>query len=112
MNKNWQNGLMLLAVIVLISYPLLTVKAAKVAPGQEAVALFTGADGQAEAVIRQLAPDYQPWATPVMEPPSGEIESLLFALQAALGAGFIGYYFGVRRERARQRAATGSSRAA
>ncbi|NLN22191.1 MAG: cobalt ABC transporter substrate-binding protein CbiN, partial [Syntrophomonadaceae bacterium] len=28
------------------------------------------------------------------EPPSGEIESLLFALQAAIGAGFIGYYLG------------------
>ncbi|CEO90262.1 hypothetical protein SSCH_790007 [Syntrophaceticus schinkii] len=30
----------------------------------------------------------------IWEPPSGEIESLLFALQAAIGAGFIGYYFG------------------
>ena len=32
---------------------------------------------------------WKPW-----EPPSGEIESLLFALQAAIGAGFIGYYVG------------------
>jgi cobalt/nickel transport protein len=31
------------------------------------------------------------------EPPSDEIESLLFALQAALGAGFIGYYIGYKR---------------
>lgn len=29
-----------------------------------------------------------------MEPPSGEIESLLFALQAAIGALIIGYAFG------------------
>jgi len=29
-----------------------------------------------------------------MEPPSNEIGSLLFALQAALGAGFIGYWLG------------------
>jgi len=99
-------------VMVLVAYPLLTVRAAKVSPGQEPVAIFTGADGQVEGVIRQLAPDYQPWATPLLEPPSSEIESLLFALQAVLGAGFIGYYFGVRRERARQRAADGSSSAA
>ena len=30
----------------------------------------------------------------IWEPPSGEIESLLFALQAAIGAGFIGYFIG------------------
>jgi cobalt/nickel transport protein len=29
-----------------------------------------------------------------MEPPSGEVASMLFALQAALGAGFIGYWLG------------------
>ena len=32
---------------------------------------------------------------PIIEPASGEIASLLFALQAALGAGVIGYYLGV-----------------
>jgi cobalt/nickel transport protein len=38
----------------------------------------------------------------VFEPPSDEIASLLFALQAAIGAGFIGYWLGlsVARERA------------
>ncbi len=34
---------------------------------------------------------------PLWEPPSPEIESLLFAVQAALGAGVLGYYFGRRR---------------
>ncbi len=38
--------------------------------------------------------DYEPWFSNIWEPPSGEIESMLFALQAALGAGFIGYFFG------------------
>ena len=33
------------------------------------------------------------------EPPSGEIESLLFSLQVAIGAGAIGYIFGVLKER-------------
>jgi cobalt/nickel transport protein len=58
---------------------------------------FEGADAEATALIESLAPDYEPWFEPWFEPPSGEIESLLFALQAALGAGLIGYYLGRRR---------------
>ena len=58
---------------------------------------FTGADGQAMAAVTAIQPDYQPWFSPVWEPPSGEVESLLFALQAALGAGLLGYYLGLRR---------------
>jgi cobalt/nickel transport protein len=42
---------------------------------------------------------YQPWFEPLWTPPSKEIESLLFSLQAALGAGLLGYYFGLRRGR-------------
>ncbi len=55
---------------------------------------FEGADAQAETVIEEIRPDYQPWFEPLWEPPSSEIESLLFALQAALGSGFICYYLG------------------
>ncbi|MDJ0379462.1 energy-coupling factor ABC transporter substrate-binding protein [Streptomyces sp. G-G2] len=60
---------------------------------------FVGADAQAETAITELKPDYEPWFTPLYVPPSGEIESALFALQAALGAGVLAYYFGVRRGR-------------
>ena len=60
---------------------------------------FSGADGQAEVVITQTQPDYEPWFSSLWEPPSGEIESLLFALQAAIGAGFIGYFLGYLRAR-------------
>ena len=65
---------------------------------------FGGADDLARQAIGTLAPDYQPWFQPVFEPASGEIASLLFALQAALGAGVIGYWLGlsVGRERARK----------
>ena len=42
---------------------------------------------------------YQPWFEPLWTPPSKEIESLLFSLQAALGAGLLGYYVGLRRGR-------------
>lgn len=51
---------------------------------------FGGADGAAEEAITEVAPGYTPWFTPLLEPPGGETESLLFALQAALGAGLIG----------------------
>jgi cobalt/nickel transport protein len=64
---------------------------------------FAGADAQAQAAITAANPDYQPWFTPLWEPPSGEIESLLFALQAALGAGLLGYYLGLRRGQSQQR---------
>ena len=60
---------------------------------------FAGADAEAETAITEIEPDYEPWFSPLYEPPSGEIESALFALQAALGAGVLAYYFGVRRGR-------------
>ncbi|PNG17753.1 energy-coupling factor ABC transporter substrate-binding protein [Streptomyces cahuitamycinicus] len=60
---------------------------------------FTGADAEAETAITELKPDYEPWFSPLYEPPSGEIESALFSLQAALGAGVLAYYFGLRRGR-------------
>ena len=60
---------------------------------------FAGADGQAEAAIATLSPAYEPWATPLFTPPGGEVESLLFALQAAIGAGLLGFYLGRRSAR-------------
>lgn len=45
---------------------------------------FGGADGSAEEVITAIDPDVEPWFDPLWEPPGGETESLLFALQAAI----------------------------
>lgn len=56
---------------------------------------FLGADSLAEEQIQEMAPNYVPWFSSIFEPSSGEVESLLFALQAALGAGFIGYVIGL-----------------
>ena len=53
---------------------------------------FGGADDQAGEAIEETG--YEPWFSSIWEPPSGEIESLLFALQAAIGALIIGYAFG------------------
>ncbi|MDK2833241.1 MAG: cobalt/nickel transport protein [Methanolobus sp.] len=59
---------------------------------------FSGADGAAEDVIAEINPDYEPWFGGIgFEPPGGETESLLFALQAAIGSLIIGYTFGYYR---------------
>ncbi|WMW24010.1 energy-coupling factor ABC transporter substrate-binding protein [Methanolobus sediminis] len=60
---------------------------------------YGGADGEAENVITAIDPTYEAWdpGLPTFEPQSGEIESLLFALQAAFGAIIIGYFFGYYR---------------
>lgn len=58
---------------------------------------FGGADDQIEDTIEQVDANYKPWFSSVWAPPSGEIESLLFAVQAAIGAGFIGFYIGKKK---------------
>lgn len=55
---------------------------------------FGGADGQAEEMITVINPNYKPWAESLFEPASGEVESTLFALQAAIGGAVIGFGFG------------------
>ena len=57
-------------------------------------AKFEGADGEAQEMIIAIQPEYKPWFSNFIELPSGEIESLLFAVQSALGAGVIAYYLG------------------
>lgn len=67
---------------------------------------WAGADDQSEKVISELTgSNYEPWSSPVWEPPSGEIESLLFALQAAIGSLVIGYFLGYYRGSMRKKAA-------
>ena len=90
MNKLFkQNLLILLLIVVIVITPLFLKR------GSE----FEGADGEAEELIQVINPDYEPWFEALWEPPSGEIESLLFSLQVAIGAGLMGYIFGVMKER-------------
>lgn len=79
-----KNIILVILVIVLAIVPLVYVKEAE----------FGGADGQAEELITEIKSDYEPWFESFWEPPSGEIESLLFALQAAIGAGLVCGYIG------------------
>lgn len=59
---------------------------------------FPGADAQATEMVEDTG--YQPWFAPVFEP-SGEVESGIFALQAALGAGVLFYVIGFFHGRSR-----------
>ncbi|WP_164926848.1 energy-coupling factor ABC transporter substrate-binding protein [Chlorobaculum tepidum] len=82
-----KNLLLGVLVIALAAVPLMSLKHAE----------FGGSDDQAEHAITQLHPEYKRWFTPFWEPPGGEVESLLFALQAAIGAGVLGYGLGFLR---------------
>jgi cobalt/nickel transport protein len=82
------NWWLILSVIMLTVLPLILVKGD-----------FEGADGQAEELITDIQPSYKPWFEPLIEPVSGEVESLLFASQAAIGAGVIGYIIGLYKGR-------------
>jgi cobalt/nickel transport protein len=92
------NWLLVLAVVLLAAAPLLFVD------GE-----YGGADGIAAETIATDHPDYVPWASSLFEP-SQEVASGLFAAQAAIGAGFLGYYFGVARTKRRLAAGTTSPR--
>ncbi|KUG20660.1 MAG: energy-coupling factor ABC transporter substrate-binding protein [Methanomicrobiaceae archaeon] len=78
------------AVIIILAAVFLAQNAGmQEASGEEA---WGGADSEAAELIE--ASGYEPWIDPIWKPPSGEIESLLFAMQAAIGALVIGYFFG------------------
>lgn len=94
-----RDALLLLAVILLTVLPLLLVPSPVAGPDGQKAEIFAGADSKARDAITQIAPHYKPWFAPLMEPASGEIASLLFALQAALGAGVIGYWLGYSKGR-------------
>ncbi len=79
------NTLIVLTVVLLAALPLVLV-------GGD----FGGSDGV--AVERIDATGYVPWSTPLFEP-TPETASGLFALQAALGAGVLGYVLGTYRAR-------------
>ncbi|SJZ36626.1 energy-coupling factor ABC transporter substrate-binding protein [Selenihalanaerobacter shriftii] len=83
--------------IIIILILIMTITPFVIKPNAE----FGGADGAAGDIIKKINPEYQSWFSHIWEPPSGEIESLLFALQAAIGAGFLGYYIGSKRTKAK-----------
>ncbi|ADL51959.1 energy-coupling factor ABC transporter substrate-binding protein [Clostridium cellulovorans] len=79
--------LLILLLVLIISIPVVFIKNSE----------FQGTDTVAENMISQTNPDYKPWIKSIWKPPSGEMESFIFALQAAIGAGVIGYGIGYMR---------------
>jgi cobalt/nickel transport protein len=86
-----QNTILLIIFALLIIVPLVLNPSAE----------YSGSDGNAESMVFEINPNYEPWFEPMWEPPSGEIESLLFTLFAASGAMIIGYYLGTLKEKKR-----------
>jgi cobalt/nickel transport protein len=87
-----ENWWLVAAVILLAIAPLIFVR------GE-----YGGADGEATEAIAEIKPNYQPWFNPVLELPSGEIESLLFVSQGAIAAGTLGYIIGLYKGRTERR---------
>ena len=62
-----KRGLLVIALLVVCALiaviPLMTI------PNSE----FGGADGAAEEMITEIAPDYEPWAQSIIEPPGGDV---------------------------------------
>ncbi|MDO5076100.1 energy-coupling factor ABC transporter substrate-binding protein [Corynebacterium sp.] len=65
---------------------------------------FGGTDAAAESIVAETNPDYKPWFEPLVGELPGEVESGLFAFQAALGAGVLGFALGNYRGRSRAEA--------
>jgi len=82
----------LIGVVLLMTAPLVARSGAE----------WAGADSRATDMVTTIDPGYTPWFEGWWTPSSGEVESFLFALQAAVGAGVVGYVFGSRRRDARR----------
>ena len=93
--KKHENLILILLVVALVVFPLIWKAGSEVG----------GADDQVKDVVAEINPEYKPWFEAIWSPPSAEVESFLFALQAAAGAGFIGYWIGFQRGRRSTRTA-------
>lgn len=107
-SRSWLINLGLLAAAALIFIVCLTIGQSMA--GDESEESFVGTDTTAVTAIEEGHPDYEPWFAQVFAPPSSEVESGLFALQAALGAGVFGYALGALRRRRGSESGVGGSR--
>lgn len=81
-------GLIILAIALAV-VPFLVLKGAE----------FDGSDDAGSVMVEEITGGYEPWFTPVLETAiggelPGEIESLFFCLQTAIGVGIIAFIMG------------------
>ncbi|AZA09640.1 energy-coupling factor ABC transporter substrate-binding protein [Corynebacterium pseudopelargi] len=89
---------LLILAFMLVSAPML------INTGADVEEPFAGTDSTAETLVEETNPGYEAWFSPLVGELPGEVESGLFAFQAAMGAGLLGYVFGSYRERSRREA--------
>lgn len=80
-------ALLIAVVVVLALVPLVLIRDSE----------FGGADEAAKEAILEINPGVKPWFEPLWSPPGSETATLFFSLQAAIGAGVIGYCLGLKR---------------
>ncbi|GAB3622452.1 hypothetical protein GCM10027418_05340 [Mariniluteicoccus endophyticus] len=90
----WVTGLLIAALVAIFVIPLY-IAPRPTGEGDEA---FGGTDAKAVEVL-ETDHGATAWFEPIFEPGSSEVESGLFALQAALGAGAFGYVIGRLQQR-------------
>jgi cobalt/nickel transport protein len=96
MNTKKRNIILLILVVIIVIIPFVLYSNFGENDGY-----FTGADDAAGEIIIQTG--YKPWFSSIWEPPSSEVSSLLFAVQAALGALIIGYFLGYWRGKSKHK---------
>jgi cobalt/nickel transport protein len=64
---------------------------------------FKATDSINITAIEEVKPGYKPWFEPILKPSGGEVETFLFATQAAIGAGVTGYILGLYKGRTQRR---------
>jgi cobalt/nickel transport protein len=66
---------------------------------------FKATDSINITAIEEVTPGYKPWFEPIIKPSGGEVETFLFAAQAAIGSGITCYILGLYKGRSERRQA-------
>ncbi len=87
-NKRLIAGLLVIVLLMIVG-PFLALRGAE----------FGGSDDAGSVMVEEIAGEYEPWFTPVLETVidgelPGEIESLLFCVQTGIGVGILAFCMG------------------
>jgi cobalt/nickel transport protein len=66
---------------------------------------FKATDSINITAIEEVKPGYKAWFEPIIKPSGGEVETFLFAAQAAIGSGITCYILGLYKGRSERRQA-------